>query len=98
MDPRLPTSWIGELTGQSIGAYSLVELLGQGSVGFVYKALQPSLNRYVAIKVLPPRFMYAEGFHERFEQEAERVARLDHPHILPIFDYGDEDDVPYLVM
>lgn len=98
MDPRLPTSWIGELTGQSIGPYSLVELLGQGSVGFVYKALQPALNRYVAIKVLPPHFLYASGFRERFQQETERVARLDHPHILPIFDFGHEDDVPYLVM
>ncbi len=89
---------ISELEGQRLGAYQIVELVGRGGMAVVYKALQPALRRYVAIKVLPPYFVHEEGFRGRFQQEAEVVARLEHPNILTIFDYGQEGDVPFIVM
>jgi serine/threonine protein kinase len=89
---------ISELEGQRLGPYQIVELIGRGGMAVVYKALQPALRRHVAIKVLPPYFVHEEGFRGRFQQEAEVVARLEHPNILPIYDYGQEGDVPYIVM
>src|SRR5262245_63251944 len=64
----------------------------------VYTALQPALSRHDSIKVLPPYFADDEDFLSRFEQEAQMVARLSHPNILPIHDYGREGDIPYIVM
>ena len=87
-----------DLIGQKLGQYHIVEQLGQGGMATVFKALQPSLERFVAIKVLPPYFVHVEGFSERFVREAKAIARLDHPHILPIFDYGQEGDISYIVM
>jgi len=89
---------ISQLEGQRLGPYQIVELIGRGGMAFVYKALQPTLRRYVAIKVLPPYFAHEENFRARFQQEAETVARLEHPNILPIYDYGQQGDVPYIVM
>jgi serine/threonine-protein kinase len=63
----------------------------------VYKAYQPSLGRYVAIKVLPPYHAKAETFIARFIREARAVARLEHPHILPIYDFGREGELSYIV-
>jgi serine/threonine-protein kinase len=64
----------------------------------VFKAYQPALDRYVAIKVLPPYYAHEAGFSERFEREAKAVAQLTHHHILPIYDYGQEGDLSYIVM
>lgn len=63
----------------------------------VYKAYQPSLARHVAIKVLPAFFAEEEGFRERFQQEAIAIAKLRHPNILQVFDYGEEGGVTYIV-
>ncbi len=87
-----------ELIGQTLGQYRIVEQLGKGGMATVFKAYQPSLDRYVAIKVLPPYFAHEEGFGERFVREARAIARLDHPHILPIYDYGQEGEISYIVM
>ena len=89
---------ISELAGQRLGTYEIVEFVGRGGMAVVYKALQPALRRHVAIKVLPPYFVHEEGFRTRFQQEAETVAHLEHPNILPIYDFGQEGDVPYIVM
>lgn len=86
------------MEARQIGAYQLLELLGRGGMAVVYKALQPALQRHVAIKVLHPQFVNAEGFRARFQKEAETVARLEHPNILPIYDYGQAEDGPYIVM
>jgi putative two-component system response regulator len=64
----------------------------------VYKGYHPGLDRYVAIKVLPDFFAEEEIYRERFQHEARSVARLKHPNILEVFDYGQEDGVTYLVM
>src|SRR3990172_8378510 len=64
----------------------------------VYKAYQPSLDRNVAIKVLPAQLTDEPGFAERFKREARAVAKLEHPHILPVYDYGQEGDLTYIAM
>jgi len=92
-----------DLSGVSIGKYHLLQPIGQGGMATVYKAHQPSLDRYVAIKVLKSDLAQGKGFVARFEREARTIAKLRHRNILTIFDYGHEDDgqgneVLYLVM
>jgi serine/threonine protein kinase len=64
----------------------------------VYKAYQPSLDRYVAVKVLPTYLAHEPGFAARFQREARAIARLNHPHILPVHDFGQEGELSYIVM
>jgi basic membrane lipoprotein Med (substrate-binding protein (PBP1-ABC) superfamily)/ABC-type phosphate/phosphonate transport system substrate-binding protein len=87
-----------DLIGQTLGQYRIIEQLGKGGMATVFKAFQPSLERYVALKVLPPYFAHEEGFSERFVREARAIARLDHPHILPIYDFGQDRDISYIAM
>lgn len=87
-----------DLTGQTLGQYRIIEPLGRGGMATVFKAFQPSLERYVAVKVLPPYYAHEEGFAERFVREARSVARLEHPHILPVYDFGQEDEFTYIAM
>ena len=84
--------------GQMLGAYRIINQVGQGGMASVYKAYQPSMDRNVAIKVLPRQLAESKEFAARFQQEARIIARLEHPHILPVFDYGESDGVTYFVM
>jgi serine/threonine protein kinase len=84
--------------GENVGAYRIIEQLGQGGMATVFKAYHPALDRYVAIKALHPAFMEEEGFLARFQREARVVAQLDHPNIVPIYDYAEHEGRPYLVM
>ncbi len=86
------------LSGQTLGQYEIIEPIGTGGMATVYKAYQPGLDRYVAIKVLPAQHALTPGFKERFIREAKVVAKLDHPNILPIYDVGLEGDLSYFVM
>ncbi len=88
----------GSLVGQTLGKYRIVALLGHGGMATVYQGLQPGVDRMVAIKVLPPHPGQNEDFVARFRLEARTIARLQHPHILPLYDYGDENGILYLVM
>jgi len=85
-------------SGENVGAYRIIEKLGQGGMATVFKAYHPALDRYVAIKVLHPGFTQQPGFLKRFQREAQIVARLDHPHIVPIYDFAEHRGQPYLVM
>jgi serine/threonine protein kinase len=85
-------------SGENVGAYRIVEKLGQGGMATVYKAYHPALDRYVAIKVMHPAFMEDPNFLARFQREARIVAKLDHPHIIPIYDFAEHNGHPYLVM
>jgi serine/threonine protein kinase len=85
------------LVGQKLGKYEITELLGQGGMATVYKGYQRDVDRFVAVKVLPPHPGRSSAFVERFRLEARTIARLQHPHILPLYDYGDDDDILYLV-
>lgn len=84
--------------GQMLGAYRIINKVGQGGMATVYKAYQPSMDRNVAIKVLPSQLAESKEFATRFQQEARIIARLEHPHILPVFDFGEDDGVTYFVM
>ncbi len=89
----------GDLIGTTLGGkYELIERLGQGGMAAVYKAYQPQLDRFVAVKVIRPEKANDPDFIERFEREAKAAARLKHPHIVPIHDFAIEGDLYYLVM
>jgi serine/threonine protein kinase len=85
-------------SGQMLGPYRIISQVGKGGMANVYKAYQPSVDRYVAIKVLPSQLAESQEFATRFHQEARIIAKLEHPHILPVFDYGESDGVAYFVM
>ncbi|PWH15241.1 MAG: hypothetical protein DDG60_06390 [Anaerolineae bacterium] len=87
-----------DLTGRNFGPYQIVAPLGEGGMAAVYKAYQPSMERYVALKILPRQMAQSEEFIARFRREARLVAQLQHPHILPVFDYGESDGYTYIVM
>ena len=87
-----------ELQGEPLRGYRLVEQIGEGAFGVVYRATQPHIGREVAIKAVPPELANHPDFVRRFEREAQTVARLEHPHIVPLYDYWREPDAAYLVM
>src|SRR4051812_32983585 len=76
----------------------LLELIGQGGMGAVYKARQSHLDRLVALKVLPPDLGRDPGFTERFAREARALARLNHPHLVTIHDFGQNGDWCWILM
>jgi hypothetical protein len=82
----------------TLGPYQLLSVIGEGGMGTVYRALQPSLNRYVAIKVLPEYLARDREFVERFRHEATTAASLQHPNILTVYDVGQEGSQHYIVM
>ena len=84
--------------GTTVGAYEIVEKLGKGGMATVYKAYHVALDRHVAIKVLHTTFKDDEAFLRRFSREAKVVARLEHTHIVPVYDFAEHDGYPYLVM
>jgi serine/threonine protein kinase len=90
-----------DLTGRDIGRYHIVERLGDGGMATVYKAFDNRLERYIAIKVIRTD-MFAAGallqVHQRFEREAKVLAGLAHPHIVKIYDDGEFEGLPYLIM
>jgi serine/threonine protein kinase len=78
--------------------FEILTLLGQGGMGAVYKARQPALDRFVALKVLPPQSAADAGFAERFNREARALAKLSHPNIVAVYEFGQTDGLHYLVM
>ncbi len=86
------------LVGRSLGQYRIVERIGAGGMATVFKAYQPTLDRYVAIKVLPAYHARDPIFVKRFVQEARSVAKLAHPNIVQIHDFGEQDNITYIVM
>lgn len=84
--------------GENVGPYRIMEQLGQGGMATVYKAYHAALDRYVAIKVLHPAFLQDPNFLKRFQREAKAVARLEHPNIVPVYDFAEHAGQPYLVM
>jgi serine/threonine protein kinase len=81
-----------------IGRYEIIEEIGRGGMATVFKAYDPRFKREVALKVLPPQFLHDPTFRARFEREAQTLAAIEHPAIVPVYDYGDEAGQPYLVM
>ena len=84
--------------GSRLGRYQIVELLGAGGMGMVYRAHDERLQRDVAIKVLPPSVLTDETARRRFRKEALALAKVSHPNIAAVYDVGEEGDTAYLVM
>lgn len=87
-----------DLTGKQFGPYRVVAPLGEGGMAAVYRAYQASVDRFVALKVLPRYFATDPEFVGRFEQEAKLLAKLQHLHILAVHDFGEADGYTYIVM
>src|SRR5688500_4940126 len=84
--------------GETLGRYQLEEVVGQGGMAVVYRAVDSVLGRTVAVKVIRPAFTEDAHFLGRFLQEARLVASLDHPNVLPVYDFGEHGGSPYLVI
>lgn len=87
-----------DLTGKQFGPYRIVAPLGEGGMAAVYKAFQANMDRYVALKILPRTLASDPQFMGRFQQEAKVLAKLQHPHILPVHDFGEAGGYTYIVM
>jgi tRNA A-37 threonylcarbamoyl transferase component Bud32 len=89
---------LDQLVGKKLGNYEVTELIGKGGMAAVYKAYQPSMNRNVAIKVLTQQSSGDRASVQRFENEARLIAQLEHAHILPVYDFGEQEGILYIVM
>ena len=87
-----------EIQGEPLRGYRLLEQIGEGAFGVVYRAIQPQVGREVAVKSIHPELANQPDFVRRFEREAQLVARLEHPHVVPLYDYWREPDAAYLIM
>ena len=81
-----------------IGRYEIRRELGRGGMATVYLGFDPRFNREVAIKILPKQFLHDPNFRARFEREAQTIAALEHPAIVPVYDFGEDEGQPFLVM
>ena len=82
----------------NIGRYEVIQELGQGGMAIVYLARDPYIKRQVAVKVLPRQFTFDPQFRARFQREAEVIATLEHPSIVPVYDFGEHEGQPFIVM
>jgi DNA-binding SARP family transcriptional activator/class 3 adenylate cyclase/ABC-type glycerol-3-phosphate transport system substrate-binding protein len=87
-----------QLTGKPLRGYRLLEKVGEGAFGVVWRSLDPDLGREVGIKQIHPRLADDPTFVRRFEQEAQTIARIEHPHVVPLYDYWRDGSGAYLVM
>ena len=84
--------------GTQFGRYQLIELLGRGGMGEVWRAHDTTIDRVVALKMLLPHYAQDPDFDKRFRREARTAARLDDPHVVPIYDVGEIDGRLYVTM
>src|SRR5436190_23938383 len=97
-EPTLPPDELPLKPGQTFHGLEIQELLGRGGMGVVYKARQPALDRFVALKILPPVDAQSPDFLERFRREARALAKLNHPNIVGVHDFGEQGGLYYFVM
>jgi serine/threonine protein kinase len=86
------------MSGTPFGRYRLIELVGRGGMGEVWRAHDTEIDRVVALKVLLPHYAQDRTFEQRFRREARAAARLDDPHVVPIYDVGEFDGRLYVTM
>ncbi|HEY6572879.1 MAG TPA: serine/threonine-protein kinase, partial [Candidatus Eisenbacteria bacterium] len=86
------------MIGKKLRAYEITEEIGSGGMATVYRAYQPSMDRHVAVKVIRSSILHDPALRERFQREARLIARLEHPHLLPVYDFDSEHEPPYIVM
>ena len=86
------------MPNEKIGRFEIISFIGRGGMAAVYQAFDPEQDRPVAIKVLGQEYQNDLGFRARFEREAETIARLDHPAIVPLYEFGQHEGKLYIVM
>ena len=86
------------MIGTKLGPYEITEEIGKGGMATVYRAYQPSMDRHVAVKVIRASILGDSVGRDRFTREAKLVAKLEHPHLLPVYDFDGAHDPPYIVM
>jgi len=96
--PKSPFTIARPVTHHHFGTYENLELIGRGGMAEVYRAHHPTLNRPVAIKILPAQFASETDFRKRFIREAQTIAALKHPNIVQVFDFGEAENTYYMVM
>src|SRR5215471_6045471 len=96
--PSLPSGNPLNMIGKKLRAYKITEEIGSGGMATVYRAYQPSMDRHVAIKVIRSSILHEPTLKERFRREARLIARLEHPHLLPVYDFDGDHEPPYIVM
>jgi len=87
-----------DMIGKTFGSYKLVGQLGQGGMASVYRGYQEAIDRSVAIKIMPAELLHDPNFIKRFINEARTLAKLSHPNILPLYDFGEANGAPYIIM
>jgi len=87
-----------EFIGKTVDGYEILEVIGQGGMSSVYRARQHSMNRMVALKILPRHMMRDATYLERFKREVSIIAQLEHRNIVPVHDYGEHNGQPYIAM
>ena len=96
--PNIPAmSALAPSVGQVLGHYRIVEQIGAGGMGVVYRAHDEQLERDVAVKVLPPGTLANEATRKQFRKEALALAKLDHPNVATVYEFGDDHGVDFLV-
>ncbi|HEV8479653.1 MAG TPA: protein kinase [Candidatus Eisenbacteria bacterium] len=83
---------------KKLGPYKITEEIGSGGMATVYRAYQASMDRHVAVKVIRTSILHEPTLKERFRREARLIARLEHPHLLPVYDFDGDHEPPYIVM
>lgn len=83
---------------EKIGRYKVERRIGRGGMAIIYLAHDPGMKRLVAIKLLPRQLTFDPTFRARFQREVEVIAALEHPAIVPVYDYGEQDEQPFFVM
>ena len=86
------------LVGRTIGRYRILEQIGQGGMSSVYRAVEVTTSRTVAIKIISPYLANEAQFQARFEREIKLLRRLQHPNIIPILDFGEAEGLAFIVM
>ncbi len=86
------------MIGSKLGPYEILDEIGRGGMATVYRARQANMDRMVAIKIIHKAISSEQTSLDRFRREARLIAKLEHPHILPVYDYNGEHDPPYIVM
>ncbi len=87
-----------DLVGKHFGGYEILERIGKGGMATVYRSRQVSMNRIVALKILPRHFLQDDAYLQRFEREVKIISQLEHRNIIPVYDYGEEKEQPFIVM